>query len=277
MTVEKVEQENTHDVEIEDCEMERFVNSRVTQYVPGEPLATKPVHIRYPLRKPWRSYTEKPYWDKRYDERLQHTSELGGTKDDDEWYGSGSLSGYLIKRSLASLEHPEIRRILHLGCGLSKLGEELAQLFPNAKRVTNLDFSGRAIRYWQTMDTIGEYIEGDVTDMRSIVPAQTQQLVVDKACFDGLTNESAEQMLLEVCRVLSSEAIFICISSSRRMLTRALNRIEAREAWTVGKLVYATDIKQYRTDKDDDYVYVHVCQNIMPGSRNVSEQIELGS
>lgn len=58
------------------------------------------------------------------------------------------------------------------------------------------------IRYWNSVETRGEYLEGDVTDMRPIVAAQTQQLVIDKACFDGLTNDAAERMLIEVSSLL---------------------------------------------------------------------------
>jgi EEF1A lysine methyltransferase 4 len=128
-----------------------------------------------------------------------------------DWY----LSAKQVCALIEPLAQPD-EEILYVGCGTSKLGEEL---YSRGRRfITNIDTNKTVIRklsqkYAHLSDM--QFVEMDATKLpRELFGAF--QLVIDKALLDYLLCEAdaskASRYLSDVKRVLKPGGTFCCIS-----------------------------------------------------------------
>jgi SAM-dependent methyltransferase len=127
-------------------------------------------------------------------------------------------------------------RILVVGCGNSKLSEQLFE--DGFKHVVSVDYSSAAIAIMQRRAQENklplEYLTMDVRKM-SFAPS-TFDVVIDKGCSDSLlcsteqnALESLERMFSEINRVLKHKGLYIVMSYGQ-----VQNRIPLFDQWDYG-------------------------------------------
>jgi len=151
-------------------------------------------------------YSSLAYWEKRYtNEHLEIF----------EWYQTYDTFKEKIGEYIGTTD-----KILHVGCGTSKLAEDL--YLDDIKDVTNIDFSENAIKimndYFQEQQVRMNYKKMNVLDMPEFGD-KTFDVVFDKALLDTiLCGENAlivvEKMMKEIYRVLKDDGNYIIISNS---------------------------------------------------------------
>jgi ubiquinone/menaquinone biosynthesis C-methylase UbiE len=150
-------------------------------------------------------YSSQVYWENRY---------LNDHMEIFEWYQTYDS----LKEKIIDFLKPE-DQILYIGCGTSKLAEDL--YIDEFKNVTNIDFSENAIKIMED-----RYKEQKVEMIYKVMNAENMSefsdgqfnVVIDKALLDSmLCGENAlpivDKMINEVHRVLSNDGIFIIVSN----------------------------------------------------------------
>ena len=148
-------------------------------------------------------YGSKDYWDKRYK----------SDPEPFEWYQKYATLKPLLWKILSGYKNP---KILILGCGNSRLSEELYN--EGYKHITNIDFSEVCINQMQERysDYEGmQYLCMDICKMD--FENERFDVVLDKGTFDSVlcgegATEAIHKALKEVSRVLKSNGVFICVS-----------------------------------------------------------------
>lgn len=146
-------------------------------------------------------YGRSNYWDERY------------TRDPEpfDWYQRWDG----IKDTVNPLLNPNCN-ILILGCGNSRLGEELYD--EGHTQLTNIDISGVVVEAMTEKYRDKSSMSFQQMDCRQLdFPPQKFDVVIDKGtldsilCGDGSTR-NIHKTLTEISRVLTNEGVFICIS-----------------------------------------------------------------
>eukprot|EP00439_Symbiodinium_sp_Y106_P021626 s3771_g2.t1 len=153
----------------------------------------------------------KDYWDNRY------KKEEGKNFD---WLGDYEKFREFIESATASLDGgPRSAKVLDLGCGNAKLGEEMYD--DGFENITALDISEVAIesmrqRNSETRPRI-DWVVGDAFDLQ--LEDQSFDLVIDKSTTDAVScdadhiHENMTRMYGEVFRVLKPGGTFLVFSS----------------------------------------------------------------
>ncbi|KAI1704873.1 methyltransferase domain-containing protein [Ditylenchus destructor] len=155
-------------------------------------------------------YTDVNYWDKRFEDEAEY-----------EWIANFDQCSRLIVPHLKP-DH----RILHLGCGNSKLSYQLSQAgFPN---VTNVDYSSCLIGKLSKENSVHfanmDWVCDDIRTLEKLEDS-TFDMVIEKAVIESLlANEKSvwtlsdsakadlRSTLVAVHRVLKPGGLFISIS-----------------------------------------------------------------
>ncbi|CDR95245.1 hypothetical protein, conserved [Babesia bigemina] len=114
-------------------------------------------------------YSTVEYWNKRYEE-------IDGTYD---WY----MDWHALKAHLP-VEVNADSRILHVGCGTSKLAQDLHEA--GIHDVKNVDISASCINAMREMFPHLAYAVVDAAQIGSYYPAESFDLVIDKGCLDTM-------------------------------------------------------------------------------------------
>ena len=147
-------------------------------------------------------YGKPEYWEDRYQK----------DKEPFDWYQR--YTG--IKDIVTQYIQPSFQ-ILNLGCGNSKLSEDMFE--DGYQNITNVDISFTVIK--QMQDYYKEKIPQmsfKQMDSRSLqFEDGTFDAIIDKACFDAIlcgdgSGPNSESMLNEIHRVLSPNGVYICIT-----------------------------------------------------------------
>lgn len=186
-------------------------------------------------------FTSTGYWRTFYDSLKRTGAAADATGSHFEWYGSYSNIKGNVARTLGSVTG---RRAIMLGCGNSKLSEELASS-AGLYDITNVDFDGKVIADMSALDDARvrklkgaasrrarmKWVTGDVTDMKALFPDASFDIAIDKGTLDALTPTAAEasiatasgtasgvvlppaaRMFSELSRLLAPGGVYILIS-----------------------------------------------------------------
>ncbi|KAN0009783.1 hypothetical protein ACTFIU_007086 [Dictyostelium citrinum] len=150
-------------------------------------------------------YGSLEYWDERY-------TNLTENKDFDWYHGYPTLKEFLNKF------FKKKDKILMLGCGNSKLGEDMND--DEFIDIINMDYSEPLIEYMKerTKGRVGlEYLTIDGRDMKPFFKDNEFDHVFDKGTLDAVMcsdddNENAKKILLEVSRIIKPGGFFIVMT-----------------------------------------------------------------
>lgn len=211
-------------------------------------------------------YSSLTYWDTRY--TTEHMEVF-------EWYQTYDS----LKEKIGDYFRPE-DKILNVGCGTSKLAEDL--FLEDIKEVTNIDFCENAItimedRYKEQKVDM-KYLKMDVMDMKDFED-KSFTIVFDKALLDSiLCAENAypliEKMMKEVYRVMADDGVYIIISNgdeeNRKMLfDQELWEYTVMEIEKPSKVVL--DEKEQKDPKNFHYIYI-LKKKAKPEEENKEEE-----
>ena len=198
-------------------------------------------------------YSSIKYWDSRY---LNEHMEIF------EWYQTydtlkEKISDYIKKED----------KILHVGCGTSKLAEDL--YIEEITNVTNIDFSENAIKImedrYKEQNVKMIYKKMDVTEM-SEFPNNSFNIVFDKALLDTvLCAENAlpivDKMINEIYRVLVNQGYYIIISNGSEDKRKNLFK---SDLWDYKILEIEKPSKVVVLDEKDpkNYHYIYILTKI---------------
>ena len=150
-------------------------------------------------------YSSLKYWEGRY---LNEHMEIY------EWYQTYET----LKEKIIDYIKPE-DQILYVGCGTSKLAEDL--YIDEIRNVTNIDFSENAIKImedrYKEQKVEMKYKKMNVTNMEEFTN-ESFNVVFDKALLDSvLCGENAlpivDKMINEIYRVMVNGGYYIIISN----------------------------------------------------------------
>ena len=148
-------------------------------------------------------YGVKQYWDNRY---LQDNEPF-------DWYQRFSSIKHIMMPILQRFSAP---RILVVGCGNSRLSEEL--YMEGYKNIMNIDYSDICIKQMQDRYTEFPEMKFMCMDCKDIVFEEAFfDVVIDKGtldsilCTEGATDNS-HKALKEISRVLKPGGVYFCIS-----------------------------------------------------------------
>uniref|UniRef100_A0AC35U931 Methyltransf_11 domain-containing protein n=1 Tax=Rhabditophanes sp. KR3021 TaxID=114890 RepID=A0AC35U931_9BILA len=171
-------------------------------------------------------YSSIAYWDKRFESEKEY-----------EWVADFDQFSSLLINSLKPTD-----RILHVGCGNSKLSQHLYEL--GFKNITNLDFSPVLIQKGKECDKRFSWVCDDMRTLSNI-PTSSFDVVLEKAAIESLTTRDksywspSEQTLSDlegifssVLRVLKSEGKFLSISFSQPHFR--IPHMLKHERWSIG-------------------------------------------
>ena len=203
------------------------------------------------------------YWDSRY---LNEHMEIF------EWYQTYDTLKEKIQDYIKQDD-----KILNVGCGTSKLAEDL--YIDDIKNVTNIDFSENAIRIMedrykeQKVEMI--YKKMDVTNMEEF-ESNTFNVVFDKALLDTvLCGENAlvtvEKMLNEIHRVLVNGGYYIIISNGNEDIRKNLFK---SDMWGYKKLEIEKPSKVVVLDEKDpkNYHFIYILNKIVKEEEKKEEE-----
>jgi ubiquinone/menaquinone biosynthesis C-methylase UbiE len=195
-------------------------------------------------------YSTREYWETRYSS--ESTSY--------DW-----LLPYSQLRSilLSKLHNNLNSEILILGCGNSRLGEELYQ--ENFHNITNIDFSSTVIR--QMQEKYEDLDEMDFMEMNVCkieYPPGCFDLIIDKSTLDCVlcgdkSFSRASLMMQNVYRVLKPGGSFVCVSYG--MPDARLGYLKNKFLnWTIEHAKIAkVPLEQFVNVELSQFYYVYVC------------------
>ncbi|XP_049851492.1 uncharacterized protein LOC126326078 isoform X2 [Schistocerca gregaria] len=153
------------------------------------------------------------FWERRY-------QAIDPSFEPHEWYvGWETIEECVLKKTDLS-ERKEALRVLHLGCGISLLDEELLECEKvRIERIVSIDFVESLIRAREgrVHDPRLEYRCMSVLELGQGFEEGYFDLVVDKGCLDSLLTSSSvvDDLLMacrEVSRVMKPGAYFVLVS-----------------------------------------------------------------
>lgn len=205
---------------------ERFEMLRANLLSPGggsKFSAQAQDHGQPPPRKV--SFADAAYWDERYG--------TGGIRNYD-WYGTWSSQSRLtIRPHVLPFMPPHSGRILQLGCGNSRLAEELAD--DGYEEIVNIDISQVVIdqmsRKHSTLSGVS-FHQMDATTMS--FDNNSFDAVFEKGTLDALSTGSFElvrKVVAEVFRVLRPGGVFVSLSFGVPETRKELNSTGGHSTW----------------------------------------------
>ncbi len=203
-------------------------------------------------------YGIKSYWDKRYQQDPEPY----------DWYQKYSAIKPFLGQYLARFKNP---RILILGCGNSRLSEEL--YMDGFKNITNIDYSPVCVH--QMSERYSDYPEMkflvmDCTDMT--FDNSSFDVIIDKGTLDSVlcsegASDNAHKTLKGIFQVLQPAGIYFCLSYgipnhrlhylkfsdynwgiTTEKLPKPINDVGAQESG-----------QQPKSDQQFSYHYLYVC------------------
>ena len=194
-------------------------------------------------------YSSLKYWEARY---LNEHMEIY------EWYQTYET----LKEKIIDYIKPE-DQILYVGCGTSKLAEDL--YIDEIRNVTNIDFSENAIKImedrYKEQKVEMKYKKMNVTNMEEFTN-ESFNVVFDKALLDSvICGENAlpivDKMINEIYRVMVNGGYYIIISNGNEETRKNLFN---PEMWEYKMLEIEKPSKVVVLDEKDpkNYHYIYI-------------------
>ena len=194
-------------------------------------------------------YSSLKYWEGRY---LNEHMEIY------EWYQTYET----LKEKIIDYIKPE-DQILYVGCGTSKLAEDL--YIDEIRNVTNIDFSENAIKImedrYKEQKVEMKYKKMNVTNMEEFTN-ESFNVVFDKALLDSvICGENAlpivDKMINEIYRVMVNGGFYIIISNGNEETRKNLFN---PEMWEYKMLEIEKPSKVVVLDEKDpkNYHYIYI-------------------
>jgi ubiquinone/menaquinone biosynthesis C-methylase UbiE len=194
-------------------------------------------------------YSSLKYWEGRY---LNEHMEIF------EWYQTYDT----LKEKIIDYLKPE-DQILYVGCGTSKLAEDL--YIDEIRNVTNIDFSENAIKImedrYKEQKVEMKYKKMNVTNMEEFTN-ESFNVVFDKALLDSvICGENAlpivDKMINEIYRVMVNGGFYIIISNGNEETRKNLFN---PEMWEYKMLEIEKPSKVVVLDEKDpkNYHYIYI-------------------
>ena len=210
-------------------------------------------------------YSSLKYWEGRY---LNEHMEIY------EWYQTYET----LKEKIIDYIKPE-DQILYVGCGTSKLAEDL--YIDEIRNVTNIDFSENAIKImedrYKEQKVEMKYKKMNVTNMEEFTN-ESFNVVFDKALLDSvLCGENAlpivDKMINEIYRVLVNGGYYIVISNGNEDTRKHLFN---NDMWDYKMLEIEKPSKVVVLDEKDpkNYHYIYILTKIVKEEEKKEEQEE---
>ena len=198
-------------------------------------------------------YSSLKYWEGRY---LNEHMEIY------EWYQTYET----LKEKIIDYIKPE-DQILYVGCGTSKLAEDL--YIDEIRNVTNIDFSENAIKImedrYKEQKVEMKYKKMNVTNMEEFTN-ESFNVVFDKALLDSvICGENAlpivDKMINEIYRVMVNGGYYIIISNGNEETRKNLFN---PEMWEYKMLEIEKPSKVVVLDEKDpkNYHYIYILTKI---------------
>jgi len=198
-------------------------------------------------------YSSLKYWEGRY---LNEHMEIF------EWYQTYDT----LKEKIIDYLKPE-DQILYVGCGTSKLAEDL--YIDEIRNVTNIDFSENAIKImedrYKEQKVEMKYKKMNATNMEEFTNGSFN-VVLDKALLDSvLCGENAlpivDKMINEIYRVMVNGGYYIVISNGNEETRKNLFN---PEMWEYKMLEIEKPSKVVVLDEKDpkNYHYIYILTKI---------------
>ena len=210
-------------------------------------------------------YSSLKYWEGRY---LNEHMEIF------EWYQTYDT----LKEKIIDYIKQE-DQILNIGCGTSKLAEDL--YIDEIKNVTNIDFSENAIKImedrYKEQKVEMKYKKMNVTNMEEFTN-ESFNVVFDKALLDSvLCGENAlpivDKMINEIYRVLVNGGYYIVISNGNEDTRKHLFN---NDMWDYKMLEIEKPSKVVVLDEKDpkNYHYIYILTKIVKEEEKKEDQEE---
>ena len=210
-------------------------------------------------------YSSLKYWEGRY---LNEHMEIY------EWYQTYET----LKEKIIDYIKPE-DQILYVGCGTSKLAEDL--YIDEIRNVTNIDFSENAIKImedrYKEQKVEMKYKKMNVTNMEEFTN-ESFNVVFDKALLDSvICGENAlpivDKMINEIYRVLVNGGYYIVISNGNEDTRKHLFN---NDMWDYKMLEIEKPSKVVVLDEKDpkNYHYIYILTKIVKEEEKKEEQEE---
>ena len=210
-------------------------------------------------------YSSLKYWEGRY---LNEHMEIF------EWYQTYDT----LKEKIIDYIKPE-DQILNIGCGTSKLAEDL--YIDEIRNVTNIDFSENAIKImedrYKEQKVEMKYKKMNVTNMEEFTN-ESFNVVFDKALLDSvLCGENAlpivDKMINEIYRVLVNGGYYIVISNGNEDTRKHLFN---NDMWDYKMLEIEKPSKVVVLDEKDpkNYHYIYILTKIVKEEEKKEEEEE---
>jgi ubiquinone/menaquinone biosynthesis C-methylase UbiE len=146
----------------------------------------------------------RQYWDDYYKNK---STEI-------EWYDSYESIAPVLEKSIGSRK--PFSKGLHLGCGTSKLGNELVK-HGWVKEIINIDYSDYVVKYMSSKysEVHVSYEVGDATNLS--FSEREFDFIIDKGLLDSILSTSSAstdlmRMFTEIKRVQKSTGVYIVIT-----------------------------------------------------------------
>ncbi|PHJ23033.1 methyltransferase [Cystoisospora suis] len=198
------------------------------------------------------AYGKLDYWDERYRKDAEPF----------DWFQRyAALKPILLECGLEAES-----KILNLGCGTSRISEELYA--DGYKKIVNIDYSGVCISHMQRRCADKEemtFLQMNTLDMNPLED-NSFDLIFDKGTLDCIlcgdnSFDNIQKMLREVSRILAPGGTYIVVSYGQPNFR--LSHLQKEEfKWTVTmKTIQKPSINiQAPIDEKDNVHYIYICK-----------------
>ena len=195
-------------------------------------------------------YGTVEYWNERYTDDTEPF----------EWYQNFEGLKQYLKPFLVAKHNP---KVLHVGCGNSKLSEDLYQF--GIRDIVNIDISAVVIARMQNVYSRKPELKFWTVDVTSMnIPSVSMDIVIDKGLFDSLlcgdgALKMVSKMLLEVARVLRPGGVFLLLSHGE-FDNRAVYLKNSDLAWELEECINIPKPDLADLDKTTEGYFLYVCR-----------------
>jgi SAM-dependent methyltransferase len=216
---------------------------------------------RTTTKKSERDYDQQNYWNNRYKAKLNGKQVDDDDDHTDEWYFSYSDISDILKSYIK--QYHRHSPVLDIGCGLSKIFDELSKDNFTGPFV-GIDYSSIVIEQCKRIQTKSQhYLTIDMMHkLKPQLPFDSYALIIDKGTTDGILcnrahMKSISNMYEHACHLLSSNGIFVIIT------IKTVDDQDWFEHCLVPALVRAKTSSQTKF-----IVHFHRCMSYTDGSDN---------